>query len=221
MRVSRGAVCPGSVSADKGQEAGNALGFGNKSEGLQLAGTPLCICLVFQRLGSAQTAAGGVGSSHVSCLSDTIWTETESSLTHVCNSVLLQHPENQRQENPPKPVGWLLCPIQQWTTRDPVSDWDCHLTSIYRSWHTHTLILEYSHTYHTHYTHAHIKCHLVFYAVNVNQGWRGDSADKGICLQRWLHEFSPWEPHGGRKEMTPENSPRICTHVPPNQQINT
>lgn len=35
------AVCPGSVSTDKGQGAGNALGFGNKSEALQLRETRL------------------------------------------------------------------------------------------------------------------------------------------------------------------------------------
>lgn len=35
-----GAVRPGSVSADKRQEAGNALSLGAKLEGLQLAGTP-------------------------------------------------------------------------------------------------------------------------------------------------------------------------------------
>lgn len=36
-----GAVCPGSMSAEKGQEAGNAVWFAAKLEGLQLSGTPL------------------------------------------------------------------------------------------------------------------------------------------------------------------------------------
>ena len=38
-----GAVCPGSVSADKGQEPGISLGFDAKLESLQLARTPLWV----------------------------------------------------------------------------------------------------------------------------------------------------------------------------------
>lgn len=34
---------PDNVSADKGQEAGNALGFGTKLEGLQFTGIPLWV----------------------------------------------------------------------------------------------------------------------------------------------------------------------------------
>ena len=52
----------------KGQEAGNSLGFSAKLEGLQLAGTPLWVYLVFQKVRSAQTVAGGVGVSHIPCL---------------------------------------------------------------------------------------------------------------------------------------------------------
>lgn len=43
MGVGKGTVCPGSVSVDKGQKAGSALGFGAKLEGLQFAGIPLSV----------------------------------------------------------------------------------------------------------------------------------------------------------------------------------
>lgn len=52
----------------KGQEAGNSLGFGAKVEGHQLAGTPLWVYLVFQKVRSDQAVAEGVVASHIPCL---------------------------------------------------------------------------------------------------------------------------------------------------------
>lgn len=44
------------------------------------------------------------------------------------------------------------------------------------------------------------------------QGWWDGSAGKGTCCWAWWPEFCPWDPHGGRGELT-ETCPLTSTYV--------